>query len=74
MSKRYNRAERSEIQRRVQADLAKREGRNTGRGLLAAELVRDWPPDMRARIRADAIKLGEVELVELIDKISNEEK
>lgn len=71
MSKRYNRAERNEIQRRVQADLARGEGRNSRRGLLAAELVRDWTPEQRARIRNDPLTPGE--LAELIDKISNEE-
>ena len=72
MTRRYDRAQRSEIQRRVQADLARREGRLARRGLLAAELVRDWPPDQRARIKADP--LTPAELVKLIDQINEEER
>jgi hypothetical protein len=46
--------------------------RATGRGQVAAGLVRDWSPEMRARIRAQSLELGETALAEMIDKVESE--
>jgi hypothetical protein len=47
-------------------------GQAAGRGQAAVILVRGWDPEMRARIRAQSLELGETELVEMIDKVESE--
>lgn len=68
-------------QRKAQRARQLRENPRHGRGRVAEQLVRDWDAATRARIRASLLQLrwfggdgGEMQVIGLIDQISEEER